>query len=152
MLGPCFIHFNDSEINRTCNIVVNGYNGIFWYIEIWDQLKTYGLFWVWAVCLICDGMNKVFEVKIFRNCCTCFKYINLLGGPPLVWPPLEPGLCVSLSACRHLTWTHHISVPSWWNWTKLIGNIPWVVVHLFQIVLNFLYVCQSVSWLISLLK
>ena len=25
-------------------------------------------------------------------------------------------------------------------------------VHLFQIILNFMYVCQSVSWLTSLLK
>ena len=35
---------------------------------------------------------------------------------------------------------------------KFSGNIPWVFVHYFQKVLNFLYVCQSVSWLTSLLK
>ena len=34
---------------------------------------------------------------------------------------------------------------------KPSGDIPWVFVHLFQIVLNFLYVCQPVIWLTSLL-
>ena len=32
------------------------------------------------------------------------------------------------------------------------GRIPGMFVHLFQIILNFMYVCQSVSWLTSLLK
>ena len=32
------------------------------------------------------------------------------------------------------------------------GGIPGIFEHLFQIVVNFLYVCQSVSWLTSLLK
>merc|ERR1712082_526740 len=35
---------------------------------------------------------------------------------------------------------------------KFFGDIPGMLVHYFQIVLNFLYVCQSVSWLTSLLK
>ena len=52
-----------------------------------------------------------------------------LGGPPLVGPLLEPGLCVSVSVCRQLAWTHNIFVPSWWNWIKLLGDIPLVFVH-----------------------
>ena len=50
-----------------------------------------------------------------------------LGDPPLVESPLGPGLfliCLSiclLLVCRHLTWTHNISVPSWWNGIKLSG-------------------------------
>merc|ERR1711954_162533 len=36
--------------------------------------------------------------------------------------------------------------------SEFFGDIPWMFVHLFQIILNFLYVCQSVSWLISLGK
>ena len=35
---------------------------------------------------------------------------------------------------------------------KFSGHIPGMFLHLFQIILNFLYVCQSVSWLRSLLK
>ena len=58
--------------------------------------------------------------------------VSFLGCPHLVGPPLEPGLsvsCLSPVSCRHLTWTHNISVPSWWNWTKLFGDFPWVFVH-----------------------
>ena len=35
---------------------------------------------------------------------------------------------------------------------KFFGDIPGMLVHYFQIILNFLYVSQSVSWLTSLLK
>ena len=35
---------------------------------------------------------------------------------------------------------------------KLFGGIPGMFVHFVQIILNFLYVCQSVSWLTFLLK
>ena len=35
---------------------------------------------------------------------------------------------------------------------KFFGGIPRILVHLFQIILKFLYVCQSISWLTSLLK
>jgi len=32
-------------------------------------------------------------------------------------------LSVSLFVCGHLTWTHNILVPPWWNWPKLSGQI-----------------------------
>ena len=35
---------------------------------------------------------------------------------------------------------------------KFFGDIPGMLVHWFQIVLNLFFVCQSVSWLTSLLK
>ena len=35
---------------------------------------------------------------------------------------------------------------------KRFGDISWTLVHYFQIIMNFLYVCQSVSWLTPLLK
>ena len=40
----------------------------------------------------------------------------------------------------------------WYIFLKFFGDIPGMFVHLFQIILNFLYVCQSASWLTSLLK
>ena len=45
-----------------------------------------------------------------------------------------------------------ISSSVWDIFLKFFGGIPGMFVHLFQIVVNFLYVCQSVSWLTSLLK
>ena len=35
---------------------------------------------------------------------------------------------------------------------KLFGDIPWILVQQFQMIVSFLYVCQSVNWLTSLLK
>ena len=34
---------------------------------------------------------------------------------------------------------------------KTFWDIPWILVHCFQIIVNFLYVCQSGNWLTSLL-
>ena len=46
----------------------------------------------------------------------------------------------------------HISSSGWDIFLKFLGDIPGMLVHHFQIILNFLYVSQSVSWLTSLLK
>ena len=40
----------------------------------------------------------------------------------------------------------------WDIFLKFFWHITGMLVHLFQIILNFLYVCQYVSWLTSLLK
>ena len=45
-----------------------------------------------------------------------------------------------------------ISSSGWDIFLKFFGDIPGMLVHHFQIILNFLYVSQSVSWLTSLLK
>ena len=37
-------------------------------------------------------------------------------------------------------------------YSETIGELPGMLVHYFQIILNFLYVCQCVGWLSSLLK
>ena len=42
---------------------------------------------------------------------------------------------------------------SWWDiFLKFFGHIPEMFVHFFWILTNFLYVCQSISWLTNLLK
>ena len=42
---------------------------------------------------------------------------------------------------------------SWWDlFLKFFGDIPEVFLHYFQTLIQFLYVCQSISWLTSLLK
>ena len=45
-----------------------------------------------------------------------------------------------------------ISISVWDIFLKFFGDIPGMLLHHFQIILNFLYVSQSVSWLTSLLK
>ena len=45
-----------------------------------------------------------------------------------------------------------ISTFKWDIFLKIFGDIPGMLFHHFQIILNFLCVCQSVSWLTSLLK
>ena len=40
----------------------------------------------------------------------------------------------------------------WDIFMNFFGDISGMLVHYFHIILNFLYVCQSVSWLTSLLK
>ena len=44
------------------------------------------------------------------------------------------------------------SSSGWDIFLKFLGDILRTLIHYFQIILNFLYVCQSVSWLTSLLK
>ena len=46
----------------------------------------------------------------------------------------------------------HISGSGWDIFLKFFGDIPEMLVHCFQIILNFLNVCQSVSWLTFLQK
>ena len=44
-----------------------------------------------------------------------------------------------------------MSSSRWYIFLKLFGDIPWILVHCFQKIVNFLYVCQSASWPTSLL-
>ena len=66
-----------------------------------------------------------------------------------------------LYVCQSVRWLtsllkldkyRHISGPEWDIFLNFFGDIPWMLLHHFQKILNFLYVCQSVSWLTSLLK
>ena len=63
--------------------------------------------------------------------------------------------------CQSVTWLtcfmkldnySNISSSGWDIFLKCFGDIPGMLVHYFQIIPNFLYVCQSVSWLTHLLK
>ena len=45
-----------------------------------------------------------------------------------------------------------ISSPEWYIFLKMFGGIPGMFVHYFHMLTNFLYVCQSISLLTSLLK
>ena len=45
-----------------------------------------------------------------------------------------------------------ISCSGWDIVLKFFGDIPGMFIHYFQIIINFVYVCQSLSWLTSILK
>ena len=46
----------------------------------------------------------------------------------------------------------HISSSGWYIFLEFLGDIHVMLVHWFQIITNFVYVCQSGSWNTSLLK
>ena len=45
-----------------------------------------------------------------------------------------------------------ISCSGWDIFLKFFWDIPRMLLHYFQIITNFLFVCQSVNWLTSLMK
>ena len=45
-----------------------------------------------------------------------------------------------------------ISCSGWDIFLNLFRDIPEMFIHYFQIIINFVYVCQSLSWLTSILK
>ena len=64
-----------------------------------------------------------------------------------------------LYVCQSVSWLtsllkldkyRDISGPERAIFLKFVGDIPRMLLHHFQIILNFLYVCKSVSWLTSL--
>ena len=67
----------------------------------------------------------------------------------------------NLYVCQSISWLTYlrnlgqyrdISCSGWDIFQKFLSDIPRMFVHYFQIIQNFLYVCQPVSWLTSLLK
>ena len=74
---------------------------------------------------------------------------------------LFPNICiflVCLSVCQ-LAYFGTDSRPTWGYLLSLVryisdffGEIPEMYVHFYQIITNFLYVCQSISWIIYQLK
>ena len=66
-----------------------------------------------------------------------------------------------LYVCQSVSWLTHllkldkyrdISSSAGDIFLNSFGDILWMLVHYFQIILNFMYVCQSVCLLTSLLK
>ena len=72
------------------------------------------------------------------------------GGVSSTFTPVGP--LVPPCVCRQLTKLFNIFSSRWDIFLKSFGVIPILFLHQFQIILNFLYVCQSVCWLTSLLK
>ena len=61
-----------------------------------------------------------------------------------------------LMVCQSVSWLTSLLKPgknrdisgSWWDiFLNFFGDIPEMFIHLYQMIKNFLYVCQSLSWL-----
>ena len=66
-----------------------------------------------------------------------------------------------LYVCQSVSWitsllkldkSRDISCSGWDVVLIFFGDIPGMFIHYFQIIINFVYVCQSLSWLTSILK
>ena len=85
---------------------------------------------------------------------TFWRHSRDIGSPV---PNNYDFLYLCQSVCWHtlllkLDKYRDISSSGWDIFLKFFGDIPGMLVHYFQIILNFLYVSQSDSWLTSLLK
>ena len=88
-------------------------------------------------------------------------FLKIFGGIPGRFVHLFQLVVNFLYVCQSVSWLtlllklhkyRNISSSVWDIFLKIFGGIPGRFVHLFQLVVNFLYVCQSVIWLTSLLK
>ena len=117
-------------------------------LELWIFFKTEPI-WskshVLGVCMFLDPVNSIYW--------PCWNHI---------WHSITSKLAGALKSSRlsQYGWKHTPVVcliyGPWQGhvWTLFgpqVHNIPWLFVHYFQILMNFLYICQSVSWLTSLL-
>ena len=100
------------------------------------------------------GISPVLDDKYFWN------LLEILLGCSYTISKYFQICCVSV-CCQSFSWltsllkldkSRDISNSGWDIFLKFFEGIPGMFVHLFQIILNFMYVCQSVSWLTSLLK
>ena len=87
-----------------------------------------------------------------------WKFFGGIPGMFVHYFQIIPNL---LYVCQSVSWltsllkldkSRDISSSGWDIFLKFFEDIPRMLVHYFQTIPNFLYVCQSVSWLIHLLK
>ena len=88
-------------------------------------------------------------------------FLKFSGGIPGMFVQLLQIILNFLYVCQSVSWLtfllkidkyRDISTSGRDIFLKFFGDIPGMLVHLFQIILIFLYVCQSVIWLTFLLK
>ena len=95
------------------------------------------------------------------SCSWWYIFLIFLGGIPEMCLHHFPIIAKCLYVCQSVSWLtsllkldkcRFISC-SWWDiFLNFFGDIPEVFVHWFQMLTNFLYVWQSVSWLTNWLK
>ena len=130
-----------------------------------------GIFWQYfqinANCLyVCQSVSQLTSLQILNKCrdISCserdifMKFVWDISG---MFAHYFKIITNFLFVCQLVSWltsllklgqNRDISCPGWDIFLKLFGDIPGMSLQVFQILPNFLYVCQSVSWLTSLLK
>ena len=88
-------------------------------------------------------------------------FLNFYGHIPWVFLHYFQIITIFWYICQAISWLTSllklclyrvVSSSTWDTFYKFLGDIPWMFLHYFQINTKFLYVCQSVRWLTSLLK
>ena len=88
-------------------------------------------------------------------------FLKFFGDIPMMLLHHFQIILIFLCVCQSVIWLTFllklhkywdISSSGWYIFLKPFGDIPGMILHLFQTILNYLYVCQSVSLPTSLLK
>ena len=90
-----------------------------------------------------------------------YIFLNSFGDIPRIFVHYFQIIPKFLYVCLSVHWLtsllkldkyRDISCSWWYIFLNFFGGISGIFLHYFQIISNFLYVCQSISWLTSLLK
>ena len=115
-----------------------------WWVSDFQCIYTY--FWN----MDNGSLPLLSQVKIV------VKYCLFLADPPPVGSALHLLMLVHVSVCvcvcRQLNKLFNIFGSGWFLFQKFLWHNPRMFVHQFKMIMNFSYVCHSVSWLTSLQK
>ena len=115
------------------------------------------------VCQWVSSLTSFLKLCHYRDisCSGWDIYLNDFGEIPGMFVHYFQIFRNILYVCHSVSWLtsflkldkyKDISSSIWDIFLKYFGDIPRIIVHYFQIILNILYVCHSVSLLNSLLK
>ena len=130
----------------------------------WDVDTTFPNIWKFLVCLsVCELGKFLTEIRPKKGyLLSWMRYLpEIFGDISRIFLDYLQIISNFLYVCQSNSWLtsllklgkdRDISISGWYIFLKIFGDIPWMLLHHFQILLNFLYVCQFVSWLTSLLN
>ena len=115
------------------------------------------------VCQSISWLTSIMKLGQYRDisCSGWDIFLKLYGDIPRIFLHYFQISSYFLLVCQSVSWLtsvqklgqyRDISCSGWYIFLKLFGDIPGMFVHHFQINSTFLYVCQSVSCLASILK
>ena len=115
------------------------------------------------VCQSVSCLTFLLKIDKYRDISTSGWdiFLKFFGGIPRMFLHWFLIILNFLYVCQYVSWltsllklnkSRDISSSGWDIFLKFFGDIPGMLVHYFQIILNFLYVCKSISWLTFLWK
>ena len=116
-----------------------------------------------CVCQSVSWLTSLLKLGPYRDISFSWWYIfrRIFGHIPEMFVHFFWTLTIFLYVCQSISWLTNllkfgpyrdISCSGWDIFQIFLGDIPEMFLHYFQIVTNFLYVCQSISWLTFSLK